>query len=350
MASSSAELFDFPAPSIVPVPVVTSDSWPDLVRLVNMSVASSGARKAIVRLPSETMVLTQAHFIAETRIIGVSGVEYLIAGELRNVTSLEFGDFTVHSTTSPTIVFDGRLNGGTFNFRSGTHKSNTTAPIVEIKAGTNAVTVQVEGATLKTGTGKAIKVTTAQKVTISGSAGADIQQNTIESAAGQTVVFDQVDSSADFGTQADMNGSQAAGTFDATADVIGFTPSTPANFTGTVATVQAALDQLASGSAGSGGAAAVRSITVSDSPFTADADDTMILVDSSGGAVTVVLPTKAADRRITVKDSAGSATTNPITVQSGGSGELIDEEANFVIDVNRAAVSFVCDGSHWHAF
>lgn len=350
MATSSAELFDFPAPSIVPVPVVTSDSWPDLVRLVNMSVASSGARKAIVRLPSETMALTQAHFIAETRIIGVSGVEYLIAGELRNVTSLEFGDFTVHSTTSPTIVFDGRLNGGTFDFAGGTFKSNTAAPFLSINAGTSDITIRVFGSTFTSATGPVIKVEAAGSVAIELYGNASIGRNTISSTAGQSVTVKRFDTRVDVEAQTGMNGSDQPAEYDATADVIGFTPTTPANFTGTVATVQAALDQLASGVSGSGGASSVRSITVSDSPLTADSDDTMILVDSSGGAVTVVLPTKAANRRITVKDSAGSASTNQITVQPGGVGELIDGSSNFVIDVDRAAISFVCDGSNWHAF
>ena len=346
----AAQVFDFPPTSGQRLRDVTASSWGDLVVAVNMAIAESGARRAVVRLPDSDMVITRAQFIAQTTILGQTGYEYLIAGTLTNVVALR-GNFTVHTAmTEPPIVVDGVLNGGVFTFMGGTFKSNATSPMIEVKATTNDVVIDVQGgSTLSSGAGKVLKVTTADTVKINGYAGADIKANSIESASGQTVSFEQLDSSADFGTQANMNGSLEAGTFDVTADVIGFTPTTAGNWSGSIPTIQAALDQLASGAAGAG-ASAIRSITSSDSPFTADSNDTMILVDSSGGAVTVVLPAKAADRRITVKDSNGSASTNQITVQPGGGGELIDGVSNFVIDIGRAAISFVCDGSNWHAF
>ena len=72
---------------------------------------------------------------------------------------------------------------------------------------------------------------------------------------------------------------------------------------------------------------------------------------STGAVTSLTLPTAQTTigRVIHVKDAAGNATTNTITIDTEGS-EKIDGEDTFVISVNYNSVSFYTDGSHWFKF
>lgn len=70
------------------------------------------------------------------------------------------------------------------------------------------------------------------------------------------------------------------------------------------------------------------------------------LVDSSGGAVTITLPSPVTNTYVRIKDSAGAADTNFITVDTPGAA-TIDGAATYVVDSEYAAKVFVSDGTNW---
>ena len=80
---------------------------------------------------------------------------------------------------------------------------------------------------------------------------------------------------------------------------------------------------------------------------TVAADDCIIVVNkTSGAATTVNLPSSPATGRVVViKDGKADANTNNITL-TPASGN-IDGAATFVINVNRASITCVYNGSEW---
>jgi len=75
--------------------------------------------------------------------------------------------------------------------------------------------------------------------------------------------------------------------------------------------------------------------------------DYLLFVDTTNGAVTIDLPSAQVldGRKIEIKDSGGNFSVNNciITPQA----ELIDGNANLVINADYAAVELVSDGSNW---
>ena len=76
------------------------------------------------------------------------------------------------------------------------------------------------------------------------------------------------------------------------------------------------------------------------------AHDNVILVNTSGGPVTITLPTPTNGRVLKVKDSTGNAGTNNITINPHAS-ETIDGAASKVINFNYGSVNLVSDGTNW---
>ena len=76
------------------------------------------------------------------------------------------------------------------------------------------------------------------------------------------------------------------------------------------------------------------------------AHDNVILVNTSGGPVTITLPTPTNGRVLKVKDSTGNAGTNNITIVPFAS-ELIDGASSKVINLNYGSVNLVSDGTNW---
>jgi len=74
------------------------------------------------------------------------------------------------------------------------------------------------------------------------------------------------------------------------------------------------------------------------------------LVDSTGGVVQITLPTPTADGFVKVKDSGGDANGNNITVARNGSENIDGTAANWVMDSNYEAKTFVSDGTDWWVF
>lgn len=85
-----------------------------------------------------------------------------------------------------------------------------------------------------------------------------------------------------------------------------------------------------------------------DSPYTALAADATILVDCSGGAVTVNLPAVASSskRVIVVKDASGDSNSNNITID-GNASETIDGSTTLTLSTNYASTTLFCNGTEW---
>lgn len=91
------------------------------------------------------------------------------------------------------------------------------------------------------------------------------------------------------------------------------------------------------------------SINAAASPYAVIAVDELILVDSTAGIVAVNLPALAGipdGRKIIVKDSAGQAGANNITVNPSGF-ELIDGGGAVVLSSAYAVVTLVKTAVQW---
>lgn len=95
------------------------------------------------------------------------------------------------------------------------------------------------------------------------------------------------------------------------------------------------------------GSSAFRVQSVSSS--TTAGDQTFLLVDASGGAVTITLPTAAgiADRVYYIKKT--DASSNNVTISPSG-GQTIDGSSSFALKISYEAVMVVSDGSNWFKF
>ena len=73
----------------------------------------------------------------------------------------------------------------------------------------------------------------------------------------------------------------------------------------------------------------------------------IIFTDSSGGAITITLPTAQVvdGREIIIKDT-GNAGTNNITIATEGS-ETIDGNSTLVLNSDYAHTKLICDGTNW---
>lgn len=80
--------------------------------------------------------------------------------------------------------------------------------------------------------------------------------------------------------------------------------------------------------------------------LTAD-KEVVVLVDTSGGAVTVTLNPAAENegRCYYIKDTDGGA--NAVTIDANGS-ETIDGSLTLVLATARGTAKLICDGANWH--
>jgi len=86
-------------------------------------------------------------------------------------------------------------------------------------------------------------------------------------------------------------------------------------------------------------------INFAASPYTMQTTDYLIAVDSSGGAVSVLLGTPVNGRYIVIKDETGNAAANNITIS--GAGVLIDGLSTAVINTNYASLTLYSDGTNY---
>lgn len=86
-------------------------------------------------------------------------------------------------------------------------------------------------------------------------------------------------------------------------------------------------------------AVSATNVNAAMSPYEVQPLDTVLLVDTTGGPVTVNLPPgiERSGLEITVKDAGGNANNNPITIAPDGA-ETIDGLTPYVIDSSYAGV------------
>lgn len=91
-------------------------------------------------------------------------------------------------------------------------------------------------------------------------------------------------------------------------------------------------------------------VTNAMSPYTVLSSDIVLMCATSGGAISVVLPTagSSANRVVQVLDASGSASTNNITVSVSGGG-TINGAATNVINSAYGSVTFISTGGVWIA-
>lgn len=83
-----------------------------------------------------------------------------------------------------------------------------------------------------------------------------------------------------------------------------------------------------------------KTITFAQSPYVPLLTDSLLWVDTSGGAVTIQLPTglARAGKRLEVKDITGNAQANPISLDAQA-GETVDGLDPYLIDVKYDGVT-----------
>lgn len=92
-------------------------------------------------------------------------------------------------------------------------------------------------------------------------------------------------------------------------------------------------------------------IGTTDTPYTMKLTDNTLYVDSSGGAITIIIPSDmiAIDGiEFTVMDVGYSANTNNITVQTEGTEKIHNSASDYVISGAGDSVTFKTDGSNVH--
>jgi len=88
-------------------------------------------------------------------------------------------------------------------------------------------------------------------------------------------------------------------------------------------------------------------VVFGDSPYSVLPDDHILLVNTTGGAVEIVLEAApGTGRELIIKDTSGTADTNAITV-TPDAGDTIDGAASADVDFEYGELSIVFDGTNW---
>jgi hypothetical protein len=96
---------------------------------------------------------------------------------------------------------------------------------------------------------------------------------------------------------------------------------------------------------------AYTNVTFAMSPYTVLSTDYYISVDSSGGAITIILPNSTTlYREIIVKDRTGNASEEVISVTTVGGVILIDDETIYEIDGNFNSIDVLWNGTSYETF
>lgn len=91
--------------------------------------------------------------------------------------------------------------------------------------------------------------------------------------------------------------------------------------------------------------------TVTTSPYTVLSTDEFLAVNTTGGAITILLPnTPATGLVYYIKDSKGNSAVNAITVTTVGGTKDIDGATSYVISTNYQSISVIYDGAAYEVF
>lgn len=72
-----------------------------------------------------------------------------------------------------------------------------------------------------------------------------------------------------------------------------------------------------------------------------------LLVDSSGGTITLTLPAPVNGATFKIKDSTGNFGTNPVTLARNGSEEIEGLAADYLLEADWGSWDLVSDGTNW---
>lgn len=87
-------------------------------------------------------------------------------------------------------------------------------------------------------------------------------------------------------------------------------------------------------------------ITVS-SNYAISVSDDVILADSTGGPITLTLPTMlVVGKRYYIKDKFGTTDINPIVISA--SPNTLDGQTSFTLTVDKQSITPHCDGTNWY--
>ena len=87
------------------------------------------------------------------------------------------------------------------------------------------------------------------------------------------------------------------------------------------------------------------------SPYTVLSGDQYLKVDSTAGAVSILLPNAPTTGRIiNIKDSTAMAQTNNITVTTVGGSVNIDGATSYVMNTNYESINVIFDGTAYEVF
>lgn len=92
-------------------------------------------------------------------------------------------------------------------------------------------------------------------------------------------------------------------------------------------------------------------VTDADSPYTVLSGDYYLSVDSTAGAVTILLPdSSSTGRNFIIKDKAGTSATNNITITTVSGTTLIDGATSLIMQTNYQSINLIFDGSAFEVF
>lgn len=95
----------------------------------------------------------------------------------------------------------------------------------------------------------------------------------------------------------------------------------------------------------------ITSVTHAASPYTVLSTDEFLAVQSSGGAITILLPNAPTTGRVIyIKDSNGAANTNNISVTTVGGVVTIDGSTTYTMNTNYGSINVIFDGSNYEVF
>jgi hypothetical protein len=92
-------------------------------------------------------------------------------------------------------------------------------------------------------------------------------------------------------------------------------------------------------------------VTNADSPYTVLSGDYYLSVDSTAGAVTILLPdSSSTGRNFIIKDKAGTSATNNITITTVSGTTLIDGATSLTMQTNYQSINLIFDGASYEVF
>ncbi len=92
----------------------------------------------------------------------------------------------------------------------------------------------------------------------------------------------------------------------------------------------------------------ITSVNFAASPYSIQPSDKLLLVDTTGGAVTLVLPDPTQYYTLQIKDAKGNFGTNAVTLQQHASEKIEGIAASLVLSANWGNYKLQADGTNWN--